>query len=148
MAGQPQPTYTYKQPDVSKITNKIREWAWERDLNNKDKQFLKMIEELGELSEAIIKGDKEEMLQEFGDVYITLTITAKLNGINIEDAINKAYKKISKREGQTINGTFVKSEDLPNSVAPYTMQEKRHARTLGWNLDNWEDYKKYFNLKG
>ena len=54
----------------------IVEWAKAKDLNNPDRQYLKFLEELGELSGAILKGDRAAIADEFGDVGVTLTILA------------------------------------------------------------------------
>ena len=51
---------------------------------------------------------------EFGDVLVTLIILAKQLDLNLTQCLEKAYKKIQYRKGKTINGTFVKSEDLEN----------------------------------
>lgn len=89
----------------------IRNWAKEKQiLNNGDAktQCIKLFEEAGELSKAILKDDKEEFVDAIGDCVVVLTNLAKLKGYNIEDCINSAYNIISKRTGKMHNGTFVK----------------------------------------
>jgi NTP pyrophosphatase (non-canonical NTP hydrolase) len=89
----------------------IRNWAQERGIYEKGDaktQFLKLIEEIGELSKSILKNDEEEFIDAIGDCVVVLTNLAALNGKNIEDCINSAYEVISKRKGKMINGTFVK----------------------------------------
>ncbi|MFR9302719.1 MAG: hypothetical protein ACLVKW_06625 [Fenollaria massiliensis] len=49
---------------------------------------------------------------EMGDIFVTLIILCEQLGINVIECLEKAYKKIEARTGKTINGTFVKSEDL------------------------------------
>ena len=89
----------------------IRKWAKERGIYEKGDpktQLLKLIEEVGELSKAILKNDENEFIDAIGDCVVVLTNLSKLKGYDIEECINSAYKVISKRSGSMINGTFVK----------------------------------------
>lgn len=91
----------------------IREWASQRDLYAKGDvktQCLKLQEEVGELSKAILKKDQPEVVDAIGDCVVVLTNLAHLAGYKIEDCINTAYDVIAKRKGQMLNGTFVKDE--------------------------------------
>ncbi len=104
----------------------VEEWAKDKDLlhkKNADKQFLKFIEEVFEFKAEMdqverIEHDKlreiytDRMKLEMGDIIVTLIILCKQLDIDLFDCLNKAYKKISIRTGKTINGTFIKSEDL------------------------------------
>ena len=75
-------------------------------------QALKMVAEVGELADAINKGDLDEANMELGDVIVTLILLAEMHGLSPALALQSAYEKISRREGKMINGVFVKSEDL------------------------------------
>jgi NTP pyrophosphatase (non-canonical NTP hydrolase) len=89
----------------------IREWAENKGIYQKGDvktQYLKLLEETGELAKSILKEDKDEFIDAIGDCVVVLTNLAKLKGYNIEDCINSAYKVISKRTGKMQNGTFVK----------------------------------------
>lgn len=87
-------------------------WAGERNLlaGNSDatRQALKMVSEVGEFADEILKGDKEKQTMEMGDVIVTIILTGAKLGIDIEDALAAALKKIQKRTGKTVNGVFVK----------------------------------------
>lgn len=72
------------------------------------KQIGKMIEEVQELEEAVALKDYDESVMELGDVLVTCIIQAHLMQVNIEDCINLAYEKISKRNGKLVDGVFVK----------------------------------------
>lgn len=92
----------------------IREWARERNLYEKGDpktQCLKLQEEVGELSKAILKNDTYEFVDAIGDCVVVLTNLAALNGVQIEYCINSAYKVISQRKGKMENGTFVKDAE-------------------------------------
>jgi len=89
----------------------IRTWAKERGLYEKgdDKtQYVKLMEEAGELAKALLKDDEEEIVDAIGDIVVVLTNLSHLRGYKIEECIDSAYNVISKRTGKMINGTFVK----------------------------------------
>lgn len=103
----------------------VLEWADDKDLlhcENADKQFGKFIEEVFEFnnemdfwsthSEILNIVNRERMEDEMGDIFVTLIILCEQLEIDPVVCLEMAYKKISKRHGRTINGTFVKSEDL------------------------------------
>ena len=89
----------------------IRTWANERGLYDKGDtktQYLKLMEEAGELGRAILKNDQDEFVDAIGDMVVVLTNLAELGDTSIEYCTDEAYKVISKRTGKMVNGTFVK----------------------------------------
>lgn len=91
----------------------IRNWAEKKGIFQKGDaktQCIKLFEEAGELSKAILKNDEAEFIDAIGDCVVVLTNLAKLKGFNIEDCINSAYSVIEKRTGKMENGTFVKEQ--------------------------------------
>lgn len=89
----------------------IRDWAKERDLYSKGDektQLVKLIEECGELSRAILKDDKVEKVDALGDVFIVLVNLAYIAGYKLEDCANTAFNVIKDRKGKMNNGTFEK----------------------------------------
>ena len=91
----------------------IRMWADERGLYDKGDpktQYIKLMEETGEIGRAILKNDTAEIIDGIGDAVVVLTNLAELCGVPIEECIQEAYNVISKRKGKMINGTFVKDE--------------------------------------
>ena len=89
----------------------IRMWADERGLYDKGDpktQYIKLMEETGEIGRAILKNDTDEIIDGIGDAVVVLTNLAELIGVPIEECIQEAYNVISKRKGKMINGTFVK----------------------------------------
>ena len=91
----------------------IRIWANERGLYDKGDvktQYIKLMEETGEIGRAILKNDTAELVDGIGDAVVVLTNLAELAGIPIEECIQEAYNVIAKRKGKMINGTFVKYE--------------------------------------
>lgn len=51
-----------------------------------------MLEEMGELSRALRKGEREALYEEFADVLAWLTSLANLTGVDLEEAVGK-YKR-------------------------------------------------------
>ena len=95
--------------------DKIRDWANERGLYEKGDpktQYIKLMEETGEIGRAILKEDTEEIIDGIGDAVVVLTNLAELIGVPIEECIQQAYNVISKRKGKMINGTFVKDTPI------------------------------------
>jgi len=91
--------------------DKIRDWAKERGIYKKGDpktQYLKLMEEAGELGRAILKDDQLEVVDAIGDMVVVLTNLAELRNVSIEACIRDAYSVISKRTGKMQNGTFVK----------------------------------------
>lgn len=89
----------------------VRIWAKEKGILSKGDlktQYVKLQEEAGELAKAIINNNRDEIIDAIGDCVIVLTSIAYFNNVSIEDCINSAYKIIAKRNGQMINGTFIK----------------------------------------
>jgi len=89
----------------------IRSWAAERgiyDKGNVKTQYVKLMEESGELAKAILKQDKPELIDAIGDMIVVLTNLAHLAGVKVENCIASAYSEIKDRKGSMSNGTFVK----------------------------------------
>lgn len=94
------------------VFDKIRSWAKERGITDKGDiktQYVKLQEETGELAQAILKDNKEDIIDAIGDAVVVLTNLATLAGVDIEHCINSAYGEISNRTGSMVNGTFVKN---------------------------------------
>ena len=93
----------------------IRSWAAERgiyDNGNSHTQYVKLMEEAGELAQALLKNDKPEIQDAIGDMVVVLTNLAYQENFQIEDCIDSAYAEIATRTGKMVNGTFVKTESL------------------------------------
>ena len=94
------------------IFDLIRQWAEDKGIyksGDARTQYVKLMEEAGELAQAILKNDEPEVIDAIGDMVVVLTNLAKLRGHNIEDCIKSAYDVIKSRQGKMINGTFVKN---------------------------------------
>jgi NTP pyrophosphatase (non-canonical NTP hydrolase) len=108
---EPKINYNDVKPEYQNIYDLIRLWADERGIyrNGDTKtQYVKLLEESGELARAILKNDKPEFIDAIGDMVVVLTNLAALEGLKIEDCVTSAYEVIASRKGNMINGTFVK----------------------------------------
>jgi len=86
-------------------------WAKQKGIFEKGTpiaQQLKTEEEVQELSEAICKNDKEEIIDALGDILVTIIIQAEMQGLSLIDCLESAYNVISKRTGKMVNGQFLK----------------------------------------
>ena len=94
------------------IYDLIRDWASKKGIytsGDSKTQYVKLMEESGELARAILKQDKPEIKDAIGDIVVVLTNLAYLEGFDIEDCVTSAYHVIKNRTGKMENGTFVKS---------------------------------------
>jgi len=102
------------QATVNNKFDLIRQWAKDRgiyDKGNSHTQYVKLMEEAGELAKALLKKDEPEIIDAIGDMVVVLTNLAHQEGFNIESCIDSAYNVINKRTGKMVNGTFVKDAD-------------------------------------
>ena len=100
------------QPSSGSVYDNIRAWATDKGIyksGDSRTQYIKLMEEAGELAEALLKNDETEVIDAIGDMVVVLTNLAKLRGHNIEDCIASAYSVIKDRQGKMVNGTFVKN---------------------------------------
>ena len=97
------------------LQDAIIQWAYERNIvnaKNTPKQFMKVTEELGELAEGINKDNQGQIKDSLGDILVTLIILSKDLDVDLLDCLRGAYDVIKDRTGKTVNGVFVKEEDL------------------------------------
>ena len=88
-------------------------WAHDRNIieggNAKD-QCLKLVQEVGELSDSLCKG--KSPIDDIGDCMVVLAIIAEQHGLTISNCLEHAYNDIKDRKGRMIDGVFVKEADL------------------------------------
>lgn len=89
----------------------VVEWAREKGIlqvADAKSQALKMVSEVGELCDAIAKGDMVNIIDGLGDVAVTLIILAELQGLDLTECLEVAYGVIKERKGSMRGGVFVK----------------------------------------
>jgi NTP pyrophosphatase (non-canonical NTP hydrolase) len=98
-------------PSMRDIFPLIRDWADERGIyakGDEKTQYIKLMEEAGELAQGLLKQNKEEVIDAIGDMVVVLTNLSHFVGVDIEDCVVSAYNEIKNRKGKMSNGTFVK----------------------------------------
>lgn len=121
------------------LRGKVLDWGKSKDLlhdKNAGKQFMKFMEEVFEfrdewtlyVDELNFNGCSfggiddnfylcelaDKMILEMGDIFVTLIILCEQLEMDPVDCLARAYGKIKDRKGKTINGVFIKQEDLKN----------------------------------
>ena len=99
---------------MNELVLKVEEWAKAKGLDKAEssKQFLKVVEECGEVASALARGNEEELKDGIGDVIVTLIILAQQQGLTVEECLAFAYDEIKNRTGKMVDGVFVKESDL------------------------------------
>lgn len=101
--------------DINELKSKIEQWANDRNIikgATTHAQFVKLIEETGELAAGIARSNEDLIKDSFGDVFVVLTILAAQCEVDLNECIELAYNEIKDRKGRMIDGCFVKEEDL------------------------------------
>ena len=103
---------------VGDLVYYIALWHGRRNLidgsTDKD-QYLKLIQEVGELSESICK--KQDIRDDIGDIIVVLINLMIRNKLTLADCLEKAFLDIAPRKGKMIDGIFVKQKDLDAMAA-------------------------------
>ena len=98
---------------MKSLIEKVEQWHWDRNLidgaTDKD-QVLKLIQEVGELSDNVCK--QQDVADDIGDMIVVLINIAERNGLTIEDCLEQAWNDIKDRKGKMVDGIFVKEGDL------------------------------------
>ena len=96
----------------AQIEMKIIQWSEARKIipnSTPETQLLKAMSELGELADATIKKDRDEVVDAVGDVMVCLVNYCALQDINLVSCMEIAYDTIKNRTGTLLtNGVFVK----------------------------------------
>ena len=96
---------------ISLISN-ITDWHHDRNLiagaTDKD-QYMKLIQECGELSDNICKS--KDIKDDIGDIMVVLINIAERNGLKLSECLKVAYDDIKDRTGRMEDGVFIKEAD-------------------------------------
>ena len=94
---------------MEELISKVEQWHIDRNLirgsTDKD-QVLKLMQELGELSDSVCKD--ECLLDDIGDILVILINICTRNYVTLEDCLLTAYRDIKDRKGKMVDGVFVK----------------------------------------
>ena len=98
-------------PTFEKLSEKVLIWGLEKNIivpQNHLKQLGKIMSEVGEFADEVIKENKQGQINELGDVFVTLIIISEQLNLNPVKCLETAYNKIKDRTGHNKNGTFIK----------------------------------------
>tara|TARA_R110000851_G_scaffold302870_2_gene460315 strand:- start:214 stop:510 length:297 start_codon:yes stop_codon:yes gene_type:complete len=98
---------------MNDLFNKVIQWADDRNIikggSAKD-QCLKLVQEVGELSDSLCKG--KSPIGDIGGCMVVLAIIAEQHDLSVTECLEHAYSDIKDRKGMMIDGVFVKEADL------------------------------------
>jgi NTP pyrophosphatase (non-canonical NTP hydrolase) len=101
-----------KKMSYANVEMKIVQWSEARRIIQNSTawtQLLKGFSEMGELADATIKDDKEEIVDAVGDVMVCLVNYCAIQDIDLVSCMDAAYSQIKDRKGTLLpNGVFVK----------------------------------------
>ena len=98
--------------ELKELIEKTNKWFDDRNLiqgsTDKD-QILKLMQELGELSDHACKG--EDIRDDLGDMLVVMLNIMKRTNFTIEECLEMAYNDIKDRKGRMVDGIFVKEQN-------------------------------------
>lgn len=78
-------------------------------------QFVKLVEELGELAGNIARG--RSLSDDIGDMIVVLINIAERNSLSINECLTQSWGDIEHRKGHmSPGGIFIKEEDLESEI--------------------------------
>ncbi len=94
---------------ITNLVEQVELWHWDRNLidgaSDKD-QVLKLLQEVGELSDNVCKG--QDIRDDIGDIMVVLINILVRNQLTLEECLQVAYDDIKNRKGRMVDGIFVK----------------------------------------
>lgn len=133
------------------LIEKIIKWGDEKGINNPEKQFQKLAEEMLEAHEAWLKEKScriyapeaaitddwarqldEHIKEELGDIGVVWVLLCNMLNIRPLDALEVAHEKNKDRKGKTINGNFIKASDLAvyDNIEPITDEDLERMNAI------------------
>ena len=96
---------------MKKLINKVTCWHRDRNLieGSDDKsQTLKLMQELGELSDSVCK--EQDIKDDIGDMLVVMINICERNNTTLKECLIVAYSDIRNRRGKMVDGVFIKEE--------------------------------------
>lgn len=96
------------------IIKSIKVWVHERNLHtaHPHTQFVKVVEEVGEIAQGLARQNKALIQDAIGDTVVTLVSLCETLDLDFNECVLGAYNEIKDRKGKLIDGVFVKESDL------------------------------------
>ena len=99
--------------NLDKLVSRVELWHIERNLidgSTDQAQFVKLIEEAGELAGNIARG--KDVRDDIGDMLVVLINIALRNKYDLYECLEVAWDDIKDRKGKMVDGVFIKETDL------------------------------------
>ena len=94
---------------MEELTKLIIKWHHDRNLiegsSDKD-QVLKLMQELGELSDSVCKGN--DVKDDLGDMMVVMLNIMERQGVSMEECLETAYNDIKDRKEEWLTGYLLK----------------------------------------
>lgn len=104
---------------MSSWKERVTKWAEDRNLvvgSSPTLQMSKLLEEVQELSDGLLRNDTEEICDAIGDIQVVLAVMCAQLGQDIDECREMAWEQIKDRKGKMVNGVFVKEDTSLGSV--------------------------------
>ena len=111
---------------MNELIKQVEQWSINKGLDKAEssKQFLKVVEEVGEVAAALARNDMEALQDGIGDVVVTLIILAQQNDMDLHECLQCAYDEIEGRTGKLIEGESIEIDRSEmyefESTTPYS----------------------------
>lgn len=104
--------YPDEKKTMEELIASVALWGRKRGINNVDKQFQKVSEEVAEIARCLVRSDysSPELIDAIGDSFVTIIVLSDILGMNPIDCLESALEEISDRKGKTVDGSFIKNE--------------------------------------
>lgn len=99
---------------MQELIEKVLTWSYDRNIiDGSDfyRQYMKAQSEMGELADALLKGNKDETRDAIGDVLVCLINLSEQCDLSLNECLEAAYNEIKDRKGVMFQGIFVKDTD-------------------------------------
>ena len=99
---------------MDELTAKVLGWANDRNLiigSTVDKQFVKLVEEVGELAAGLARGKSEVIDDALGDIMVIAIIMCAQRGSTPANILEDVWNIIKDRKGKMVDGVFIKEND-------------------------------------
>ena len=99
--------------NLDRLVSRVELWHIERNLidgSTDQAQFVKLIEEAGELAGNIARG--KDLQDDIGDMLVVLINIALRNKYDLYECLEVAWDDIKDRKGKMVDGVFIKESDL------------------------------------
>ena len=98
-----------KQQSLADLVHKVKGWHEDRNLidgSTDQAQFVKLIEEAGELAGNIARG--KDVRDDIGDMLVVLINIGARNDTNLAECLALAWEDIKDSKGRMVAGVFIK----------------------------------------